>query len=82
MATEDPSTWDTLHTVLAASGAFIMWQFKRLIGRVDEAEKVQVPRSEFNATISSLRTEIKDGNTTTHRRLDELMRFLVEQKGH
>lgn len=55
------------------------WLGKRHISRLDGIEAAYVPREVFDRTVTDLRAEIKQGNSETHRRLDELMMLLARQ---
>lgn len=58
------------------------WLTKRTIDRVDELEKGQaekVSRSEFNATVASMRQEVKEGNNKIYGRIDDLYKLLLSR---
>ncbi len=53
---------------------------KRTQDRIDKVMDEHVKRIEFNDTINSLRSDIKEGNRGVQERLDNLLQTLIEKK--
>ena len=60
--------------------------FSKFEGRVEELEHAVVTlkrdsigRTEFNQTVKLVRDEIRQGNSATHRRLDQLLLKFVQE---
>jgi len=54
------SVFDALKFVWFALIGLIVWNGKRMVKKVDELEKCSVHKDDFNATLKSLRGDIKD----------------------
>lgn len=59
---------------------WIMHNHKRTQDRIDKVMDEHVKRIEFNDTINSLRSDIKEGNRGVQDRLDNLLQTLIERK--
>jgi len=63
----------------AALFGILGYQLRSNTKRIDEVEKTYVAREEFNDTVTSIRTEIKEGNRGTHERLDRVLERMADK---
>lgn len=59
---------------------YLVHNHKRTQDKIDKVVEEHVKREEFNNTVNSIRTEIREGTTTVTERLDRLLQSLAERK--